>query len=134
MPDGGVAAGFLAGDVEINQVFGSLTASRGPQRWVVEVPAGAPGVYTLILAGVGSGPFTAQVSARYVGFRVYRQALTGEIRPGERLVTRIVPSVKGDDPETARIAGASVDSLRAWDGDEAAVVAAPGTGRAPGMN
>ena len=134
MPDGGVAAGFLAGDVEINQVFGSLTASRGPQRWVVEVPAGAPGVYTLILAGVGSGPFTAQVSARYVGFRVYRQALTGEIRPGERLVTRIVPSVKGADPETARIAGASVDGLRAWDGDEAAVVAAPGTGRAPGMN
>lgn len=134
MPDGGVAAGFLAGDVEINQVFGSLTASRGPQRWVVEVPAGAAGVYTLILTGVGSGPFTAQVSARYVGFRVYRRALTGEIRPGERLVTRIVPSVKGDDPETARIAGASVDGLRAWDGDEAAVVAAPGTGRAPGMN
>jgi hypothetical protein len=42
--------------------------------------------------------------------------------------------VKGDDPETARIAGASVDGLRAWDGDEAAVVAAPGAGRAPGMN
>lgn len=134
MPDGGVAAGFLAEHVEINQVFGSLTARRGPQRWVVEVPAGAAGVYTLILTGVGSGPFTAQVSARYVGFRVYRRALTGEIRPGERLVTRIVPSVKGDDPETARIAGASVDGLRAWDGDEAAVVAAPGTGRAPGMN
>jgi FecR-like protein len=135
MPDGGVAAGFLAADVEVNQVFGSLTASRGRQRWVVEVPAGAPGTYTLILTGAGPGPFTAQVSARYAGFRVYRQALTGEIRPGERLVTRIVPSVKGDDPQTARVAGASVDGLRAWDGEEAAaVVAAPGSGRAPGMN
>jgi FecR-like protein len=135
MPDGGVAAGFLAEDVEVNQVFGSLTASRGRQRWVVEVPAGAPGTYTLILTGAGAGPFTAQVSARYAGFRVYRQALTGEIRPGERLVTRIVPSVKGDDPQTARVAGASVDGLRAWDGEEAAaVVAAPGSGRAPGMN
>ena len=134
MPDGGVAAGFLAEDVEVNQVFGSLTASRGRQRWVVEVPAGAPGAYTLILTGAGAGPFTAQVSARYAGFRVYRQALTGEIRPGERLVTRIVPSVKGDDPETARVAGASVDGLRAWDGEAAAVVAAPGSGRAPGMN
>jgi hypothetical protein len=135
MPDGGVAAGFLAEDVEVNQVFGSLTASRGRQRWVVEVPAGAPGTYTLILTGAGAGPFTAQVSARYAGFRVYRQALTGEIRPGERLVTRIVPSVKGEDPQTARVAGASVDGLRAWDGEEAAaVVAAPGSGRAPGMN
>ncbi len=135
MPDGGVAAGFLAEDIEVNQVFGSLTASRGRQRWVVEVPAGAAGAYTLILTGAGAGPFTAQVSARYAGFRVYRQVLTGEIRPGERLVTRIVPSVKGDDPLTARVAGASVDALRAWDGEEApAVVAAPGTGRAPGMN
>jgi hypothetical protein len=135
MPDGRVAAGFLAEDVEVNQVFGSLTASRGGQRFVVEVPAGAPGAYTLILTGAGAGSFTAQVSARYAGFRVYRQELRGEIRPGERLVTRIVPSVKGDDPLTARVAGLSVDGLRAWDGDEpAAVVAAPRAGRGPDMN
>jgi len=134
MPDGRVAAGFLAEDVEVNQVFGSLTARRGAQRWVVEVPAGAAGAYTLILTGAGAGPFTAQVSARYAGFRVYRQELTGEIRPGERLVTRITPRVKGDDPGTARVAGASVDGLRAWDGDEPAVVAGPAAGRAPGTN
>ena len=135
MPDGGVAAGFLAGDVEVNQVFGSLTASRGRQRWVVEVPAGAPGAYTLILTGAGAGPFTAQVSARYVGFRVFRQELRGEIEPGERLVTRITPSVKGDDPDSARVAGVSIDGLRAWDGDEpGAVVAAPDVGRVPDLN
>jgi FecR protein len=135
MPDGRVAAGFLAEDVEVNQVFGSLTASRGGRRFLVEVPGGAAGVYTLILTGAGAGSFTAQVSARYAGFRVYRQELRGEIRPGERLVTRIVPSVKGDDPLTARVAGVSVDGLRAWDGDEpAAVVAAPAAGRVPDMD
>jgi hypothetical protein len=30
MPDGRVSAGFLAEDVEVNHVFGSLTASRAP--------------------------------------------------------------------------------------------------------
>ncbi len=135
MPDGVVAAGFLAESVEVNQVFGSLSASRGKQRWTVEVPAGAEGVYTLILTGAGSGPFIARVSARYAGFRIYRQELTGEIRPGERLVTRINQQVKGDDPRTARVVGGSVEGLRAWDGDEpAAVVTAPGSRRVPGVN
>ena len=135
MPDGRLAAGFLAENVEVNQVFGSLTARRGGQRFLVEVPGGVPGVYTLILTGAGAGSFTAQVSARYVGFRVYRQELRGEIRPGERLVTRITPSVKGDDPDSARVAGASIDGLRVWDGDEpAAVVAAPDVGRIPDRN
>lgn len=135
MPDGRVAAGFLAEDVEVNQVFGSLSASRGGRRWIVEVPGGAEGAYTLILTGVGSGPFTARVSARYAGFRIYRQELTGEIRPGERLVTRINQRIKGDDPRTARVIGGSVEGLRAWDGDEpAAVVAAPGARRFPGVN
>jgi hypothetical protein len=135
MPDGRVAAGFLAEDVEVNQVFGSLTASRGGRRWLVEVPAGAEGAYTLVLTGVGAGPFTVRVSARYAGFRVYRQELTGEARAGERLVTRITQRVKGDDPRTARVVGGSVGGLRAWDGEEpAAVVASPGDEPAPGMN
>ena len=135
MPDGRVAAGFLAEDVEVNQVFGSLTASRGGQRWLVEVPGGAEGAYTLIFTGVGAGPFTARLSARYAGFRVYRQELTGEIRPGERLVTRITHRVKGDDPRTARVVAGSVDGLRGWDGDEpAAVVVVPRNRRGPGVN
>ena len=135
MPDGRVAAGFLAEDVEVNQVFGSLSASRGGQRWLVEVPGGAEGAYTLILTGAGSGPFTARVSARYAGFRIYRQELTGDIRPGEQLVTRINQRVKGDDPRTARVVAGSVEGLRAWDGGEpAAVVAAPGPRRLPDVN
>lgn len=135
LPEGRVSAGFLSEDVEVNQVFGSLSASRGGRRWIVEVPGGAEGAYTLILTGVGSGPFTARISARYAGFRIYRQELTGEIRSRERLVTRINQRIKGDDPRTARVVGGSVEGLRAWDGDEpAAVVAAPGARRFPGVN
>ena len=133
MPDGRVSAGFLAEDVEVNHVFGSLTASRGAQRFIVEVPAGTEGDYTLILTGVGAGPFTAQVSTRYAGFRVSKHELAGEARLGERQVTRIAQQVKGDDPRTARVTGTSVEGLRVLAGDDpAAVVAAPR--RAPRVN
>lgn len=120
MPDGSVAAGFLAPDVEVNQVFGSLTEAKGGQRWLVEVPGGHEGPYTLILTGAGAGPFTARVSGRYLGFTTYRQEIRGEARPGERLFTRITQTVKGQDPLTARAVDASVDGLRVWDASEPA--------------
>ena len=120
MPDGRVAAGFLAPDVEVNQVFGSLTEAKGGQRWLVEVPGGHEGPYTLILTGAGAGPFTARVSGRYLGFTTYRQEIRGEARPGERLFTRITQTVKGQDPLTARAVDASVDGLRVWDASEPA--------------
>ncbi len=135
MPDGSRAAGFLAPDVEVNQVFGSLTEARGGQRWRVEVPGGHEGPYTVILTGIGAGgPFTAQLSARYLGFAAYRQEIRGEARPGERLFTRVTQTVSGEDPVTARALEASVDGLRPWDASEpAAVVAQPGAFR-PGSN
>jgi hypothetical protein len=127
MPDGSLAAGFLAPDVEVNQVFGSLTEAKGGQRWLVEVPGGHEGPYTLILTGAGAGPFTARVSGRYLGFTTYRQEIRGEARPGERLFTRITQTVKGQDPLTARAVDASVDGLRVWDASEpAAIVEGPG--------
>jgi hypothetical protein len=85
MPDGSQVAGFLAPDVEINQVFGSLTEAKSGQRWLVEVPGGHEGPYTLILTGIDTGPFTARITARYVGFSAYRHDIRGEARPGERL-------------------------------------------------
>ncbi len=63
MPDGSRAAGFLAPDVEVNQVFGSLTEAKGGQRWLVEVPGGHEGPYTVILTGAGTGPYTARITA-----------------------------------------------------------------------
>jgi hypothetical protein len=135
LPDGRVSAGFLSEDLEVNQVFGSLTSSRGRQRWVVEVPAGEAGEYPLVLTGVGEGPFTVQVSTRYMGFRVSRETLTGEARTGERQVARITTRVKGDDPRTARVQSGAVGALRAWEGEEPAVVVLrPGAGRGPGSN
>lgn len=136
MPDGGQAAGFLAPDVEVNQVFGSLTESKGGRRWLVEVPGGHEGPYTLILTGTGAGRFTARIAARYVGFSAYRQEISGEAHPGERLFTRITQTVKGgEDPVTARALDASVDGLRAWDAAEpVAIMASPGASRGPGLN
>ena len=134
MPDGSLAAGFLAPDVEVNQVFGSLTEAKGGQRWLVEVPGGHEGPYTLILTGTDTGPFTARISSRYAGFSAYRKDIRGEARPDERLFTRIMQTVRGDDPVTARAVEASVDGLRVWDASEpAATVAAPGAS-GPGVN
>lgn len=131
MPDGSVAAGFLAPDVEVNQVFGSLTEAKGGQRWLVEVPGGHEGAYTLILTGTGAGPFTARIASRYVGFSAYRRDIRGEARPGERLFTRITQTVQGQDPMTARAVEASVDGLRLWDAAEpAAIMASPVAGLA----
>jgi hypothetical protein len=134
MPDGTSAAGFLAPDVEVNQVFGSLTAGRG-ERWLVEVPGGHEGPYTLILTATGTGPFTARIAARYLSFTAYRRELRGEARPGERLFTRIIQTVNGDDPLTARAVAGRLDGLRAWDAAEpAAVVAFPDRSRRPDLN
>ena len=131
MPDGTQAAGFLAPDVEVNQVFGSLTEAKGGQRWLVEVPGGHEGAYTVILTGTDTGPFTARIAARYVGFSVYRHDLRGEARPGERLFTRVTQTVKGHDPITARAVEATVDDLRLWDAAEpAAIMASPVAGLA----
>lgn len=135
MPDGSGAAGFLAPDVEVNQVFGSLTEAKGGRRWLVEVPGGHEGPYTLILTGTDAGPFTARISARYLAFTAYRQEIRGEARPGERLFTRITQTVKGQDPMTARALEASVDGLRIWDASEpAAIVASPAASPGPGVN
>ena len=133
-PTAAVAAGFLAPDVEVNQVFGSLTEGKGG-RWLVEVPAGHEGPYTLILTGTGAGAFSARITGRYVGFSAYRQDIRGEARPGERLFTRITQTVNGQEPVKARVVGATVDGLRAWDPSEpAAIGAAPGFLSGPGAN
>jgi hypothetical protein len=126
MPDGRVAAGFLAGEVEVNHVFGSLTERQGGDRWLVEVPAGYEGPYTLILTGTGTGSFVAKVSARYGGVAVYRQEVKGDVSQGERLFTRITHDLNGKDPKTARVIEASFEGLRQWDGGEpAAIVTGP---------
>ncbi len=126
MPEGQTAAGFLAEDVEVNQVFGSLTQATGGPRWLVEVPGGVQGTYTLVLTGVAEGPFTVRVAAKYAGFPVYREEIKGTVGKGERFFTRITQTVKGDDPRTARVKQGTVEELQTWTGEEPpAVVASP---------
>ena len=99
MPDGRVAAGFLAGEVEVNQVFGSLTERQGGDRWLVEVPAGHEGPYTLILTGTGTGSFVAKVSARYGGVAAYRQELKGDVEAGRAALHPHHPRPQRQGPE-----------------------------------
>jgi hypothetical protein len=132
MPDGAAAAGFLALDAEVNQVFGALTEPRGRRGWLVEVPGGQAGPYTLILTGTGQGPFTVAVSARYAGLPVYRQEITGDAAPGARLFTRITQGVDGADPRSARVREARFGRLEPWDAREP-VLATPAA-PSPGLN
>lgn len=126
MPDGQLASGFTAPGTEVNQVFGSLTDSRGRSGWIVEVPAGLEGPYTLVLTGTGSGAFAVKVAARYGGVPVYRQELKGIAAPGQRQVTRITQGVDGRDPRTARVLDARFDALRPLDDGEPASAVGPG--------
>lgn len=132
MPDGQVAAGFLAPDVEINQVFGSLTSGDG-KRWLVEVPGGIEGPYTVVLTGTDEGAFTMKVSGRFAGMAVYHQEMKGEARRGERLATRVTHDVSGNDPKTARLIEASFEALRPWDGAPT-VIAEPALPRRDRVN
>ena len=90
MPDGVRLAGFVPPGIEVNQVFGSLTA-RGPdQTWAVEVPAGLPGPYVVFLSGFADGPFVVTVTGRVRGRGVYGRKWTGTIARGQRLVGGVI--------------------------------------------
>lgn len=116
MPDGRRLAGFVEPGVEVSQVFGSLTVARPGDSRAVEVPAGLPGPFVLLLAAVGDGPFTITVVGRHQGTESYRQAQTGTAQRGEHLRA---------DPRTARAGGAGMSALRPDMGWPGAVVLSP---------
>ena len=68
MPDGVRLAGFVDPGIEVNQVFGSLTARRDDVR-IVEVPGGAPGPYRVLLTGISDGDYMVTVTGRVRGGR-----------------------------------------------------------------
>jgi hypothetical protein len=90
MPDEVRLAGFVPPGIEVNQVFGSLTARGADQTWTVEVPAGLPGPYEVFLTGLADGPFVVTVTGRVGGRAVYGRKWTGSIARGERLVGGVV--------------------------------------------
>jgi hypothetical protein len=85
MPDGVRLAGFVAPGIEVNQVFGSLTARRPGEAWAVEVPGGFPGPYGVLLTGIADGAFTVTVTGRIGSRAVYRRRWTGSVTRGQRL-------------------------------------------------
>src|SRR5262245_39991432 len=107
MPDGRRVAGFVKPDDDVNQVFGSLTAVRpgvdGPTpAHLVEVPAGEPGPYRLVLTGLTDGAFRVTIGGRHAGVPVWSHVETGTIQAGASTVFSIRQRVDGADPRTAR--------------------------------
>ena len=112
MPDGRRVAGFVEPGIDVNQVFGSLTAGTAGSR-TVEVPAGVYGPYVLIVVAVGDGPFTVTVTGRYRGTETYRQEQAGQAHRGQGLRAEIIQTMSGGpDPRTARADRAGMSTLR----------------------
>jgi hypothetical protein len=112
MPDGRRVAGFVEPGIDVNQVFGSLTAGPAGSR-TVEVPAGVSGPYVLILVAVGDGPFTVTVTGRYRGTETYRQEQAGQAHRGQGLRAEIIQTMSGGpDPRAARADRAGMSTLR----------------------
>jgi hypothetical protein len=113
MPDRVRLAGFVEPGVEVNQVFGSLTAVRAGAGRVVEVPAGQAGPFALFLVAVGDGPFTVTVVGRHRGAVTYRHERTDTARRGQGLRAEIIQMMSGGvDPRTARASSAGMSALR----------------------
>jgi len=116
MPDRARVAGFVEAGTEVNQVFGSFTGPAG-EGFVVEVPAGAPGVYRLLLTGLRDGPVSATVVTRFRGAAVTREELRGSITKAGQLVATLTPELTGPvDPRTARVRALTITRLDPFDG------------------
>ncbi|HEY7205162.1 MAG TPA: hypothetical protein VIA61_12735 [Methylomirabilota bacterium] len=125
MPDGSRVAGFVEPGIDVNQVFGSLTAGPAGAR-TVEVPAGVSGPYVVILVAVGDGPFTVTVTGRYRGTETYRQEQAGQAHRGQGLRAEIIQTMSGGpDPRTARADGAGMSMLRSETTRPGTVVLSP---------
>jgi hypothetical protein len=110
MPDRARVAGFVAPGVEVNQVFGSRTGEEPGGRRGIEVPAGLPGPYLLVLEGQKDGPDFVVWAVLVEGVAVHQQAMPIRVARGGRLATTIAvtldPATAGE-PRTARGTGGS---------------------------
>lgn len=105
-------AGFAAPGIEVTQVFGSYV-SEGLTPRVVEIPAGTPGRYRLVVEGERDADFQVGLMAAHGGQAVVERQLTGRSRSGERLVADVTPVLdQTTDPRTARVTGLDVSDLR----------------------
>ncbi len=110
MPDHARVAGFLTRSLEANYVFGSYNGQDADGQRVVEVPAGLPGPYTILLKGETDGPFQIAVTSVYKGTPMQLQKLSGTIKRGERLMALVTLQFDSgaDDPKTAKVSQVTV--------------------------
>jgi hypothetical protein len=115
MADNLRVTGFVAPGLEVNQVFGSLTGIEGYGTRTIEVPAGVPGPFTLLVEGKADTPYMITVEGFHKGTRVYRQNLAGTITKGDRLITRITQELEtntASNPKTAQVLTGRAEDLR----------------------
>jgi len=113
MPDQARVAGFLGRGVEVNHVFGSYSGQDMEGQRVVEVPAGVPGPYTILLKGETDGPFQLAVTSLYKGTPMQLQKISGSIKRGERLAAQVTLQFDNgaDDPKTAKVSQVTITAL-----------------------
>jgi len=119
MSDNLRVTGFVTPGLEVNQVFGSRTEIEGYGTRTIEVPAGVPGPFTLIVEGKADTMFTVTVEGFHKGTQVYRQNFTRTITKGERLVTPItqeLESATASNPKTAKVLNGQAKDLQSFHG------------------
>jgi hypothetical protein len=119
MPDKIYVAGFVAPVWEVNQVFGAFTGKTSDGAHIVEVPAGVPGPFLLVLHGLHDGPFKVTVVGSFKSEPMYQQELSGTVRKGERLRTEITQQLApaaASDPKSAKVVNGNVVPLNIWYG------------------
>lgn len=119
MPDKLRVAGFVAPVWEVNQVFGAFTGKAADGAHIVEVPAGVPGPFLLVVHGLHDGPFKVTIVGSFKGAPIYQQALAGTIKKGERLRTEITQQMDPateSEPKTAKVKSGSVVPFSPWHG------------------
>ena len=119
MPDKLRVAGFVAPVWEVNQVLGAFTGKAADGAHIVEVPAGVPGPFLLVVHGLHDGPFKVTIVGAFKGAPIYQQELVGVIRKGERLRTEITlqmdPATESE-PKTAKVKSGSAAPFSPWHG------------------
>ena len=119
MPDKVRVAGFVAPVWEVNQVFGAFTGKATDGAHIVEVPAGIPGPFLLVVHGLHDGPFKVTIVGSFKGAPIYQQELAGTIKKGERLRTEITQQMDPateSEPKTAKVKSGSVVPFSPWQG------------------
>ena len=111
-PSPELLAGFAAPGIEVTQVFGSYV-SEGLDPRVIEIPAGRPGRYALMVESAQETDFQIDLVAAHSGQTVAERQFTGRVRPGVGLVADVAVEVdQTTDPTTARITAIDVSAFR----------------------